>query len=478
MISGRGSLKPNTSKLDILDIGSISLKSSGTSSSFQTLLAPRDLDSPLVDGARHKLEVPAPSILKISLDRQSAYHSTRESLERWSEAVKLIRNADQIVFPAKQIPLRPRVSSASQRASSGPTSAHIGSTDFENFESKISGTLASPIVERTNQPSTTALPPTLPREESASASRRRIGLLRMERERLIKEKTKSKRMKRIKSKSYRRVIRKDMEKAKKLSSDLDLSQLDDKDWELAREEPTFQAGNGYDRITEWNSQCPSRHKGNSTNGERKLMTPPGLKDSRAPNNSAGKTGDVAITPLRNLVDDFDAPSTKPNPWLHLELAGNRKDTTPMKDIPTKIGTPETPLSTNSTPLPTTPLPYIPTILRDPGSLTPDSFIIASDRGSKKKPQTSNNLISRAFASDSVMEDFANETSRDSAAPPKGLPDYLPGWGEWNNSRSCNARAYSRSGPEKSLANSTRTTKIHRDKVIVNGKRAKKVLLSH
>lgn len=155
-----------------------------------------------------KLEAPLPKRQQDKLDRIAAYEKTKESLNRWVDTVKHNRRAEQLVFPlpgqedAKQAPKRFEISQtrgnlndlerAIQQAlgNSGPGMGgdKAGENEIREFEEM-----------QMNK---------VPFEEVQA----RRAQLRMARDLLFREEVRAKRIKKIKSKSYRRVHRKERQR--------------------------------------------------------------------------------------------------------------------------------------------------------------------------------------------------------------------------------------------------------------------------
>jgi U3 small nucleolar RNA-associated protein 14 len=166
-----------------------------------------DLKSSKRNDIARKLEAPLPKRQQDKLDRAVANEKANETLSRWVDTVKQNRRAEHISFPLKN----PNESEAMGESRLMPTTAAAPANDLESTIQSIlqqSGLsngkddeerLAQWEELQTNK---------LPLEEVA----KRRAQLRLERELLFREEIRAKRIKKIKSKAYRRVHRKEREK--------------------------------------------------------------------------------------------------------------------------------------------------------------------------------------------------------------------------------------------------------------------------
>lgn len=159
---------------------------------------------PQSSGVPGKLDAPLPKRQQDRLDRAAAYEKSKETLDRWIETVKANRRAEHISFPLPD-------PDAQRHYRLGVTKPQ---TDLEGTIQSIlveSG-LAKPDGKSTEgkiQQSEELQTRKLPLEEI----RARRAELRKHRDLLFREEVRAKRIKKIKSKSYRRVHRKEREKA-------------------------------------------------------------------------------------------------------------------------------------------------------------------------------------------------------------------------------------------------------------------------
>jgi U3 small nucleolar RNA-associated protein 14 len=159
-----------------------------------------------------KLEVPLARRQQDRLDRNAAYEKSKETLNRWVDTVKHMRRAEHLSFP---------LPGPSGEATSGtrrlpPTT---GLEPLNELESTIQTILQDSGLVTSNGKADEG---TILSFEELQTSKmplaeveKRRAQLRMTRELLFREEVRAKRVKKIKSKSYRRVHRKQREKAEK-----------------------------------------------------------------------------------------------------------------------------------------------------------------------------------------------------------------------------------------------------------------------
>ena len=154
-----------------------------------------------------KLDAPLPKRQQDKLDRAAANAKANETLERWTDTIKRNRRAEHLMFPL-------------QNASGGepmgektllPTTTAAPTNDLESTIQSIlqqSGLSNGKEDEEKIQKWEELQTNKLPVEEVL----KRRAELRMQRELLFREEVRAKRIKKIKSKSYRRVHRREREK--------------------------------------------------------------------------------------------------------------------------------------------------------------------------------------------------------------------------------------------------------------------------
>jgi U3 small nucleolar RNA-associated protein 14 len=154
-----------------------------------------------------KLDAPLPKRQQDKLDRAVASQKANETLERWTDTVKHNRRAEHLSFPLYQ----PQDGSRMGESRLLPTTIAAPANDLESTIQSIlqqSGLSNGKDDEENMQKWEELQTNKLPLEEVA----KRRAQLRRERELLFREEVRSKRIKKIKSKAYRRVHRKEREK--------------------------------------------------------------------------------------------------------------------------------------------------------------------------------------------------------------------------------------------------------------------------
>lgn len=153
-------------------------------------------------GVQGKLSAPLAKRQQDRLDRKAAYEKTTETLGRWVDTVKTNREAEHLHFPLANAPNAPIKALA--RLSSMSAS---NSTPLTALEATISGILKDSNMQDEKQ---------LAEFESLKTNKlsvvevqRRVAELRLTRELLYREELKAKRIKKIKSKAYHRVHKKE-----------------------------------------------------------------------------------------------------------------------------------------------------------------------------------------------------------------------------------------------------------------------------
>ncbi|PWN34096.1 Utp14-domain-containing protein [Meira miltonrushii] len=154
-----------------------------------------------------KLHAPLPTIVQDRLDRSAAYNETKAEVDGWQPTIKRLREAEHLSFPLQPDPVvRPS------------TAALAGNFKASNdFEQDIAAMLEREGATEKQMTKAEELEMNN-RGMSADEIRRRTGELRRMRELLFREEQKAKRVSKIKSKTYRRIARKqkqrDEEKAR------------------------------------------------------------------------------------------------------------------------------------------------------------------------------------------------------------------------------------------------------------------------
>lgn len=147
------------------------------------------------------LSAPLPSIVQDRLDRSAAYDETKAEVQGWQPSIKQLREAEHLSFPLQPDPVA-RQSTASMSANFHP------SNDFESHIAKMldrEGATEKQLAQaeelKMNE-----------RGMSAEEVKRRTAELRRMRELLFREEQKAKRVSKIKSKTFRRIARKEKQR--------------------------------------------------------------------------------------------------------------------------------------------------------------------------------------------------------------------------------------------------------------------------
>ena len=161
-------------------------------------------------GIPAKLHVPLPKRQQNRLDRAAAYEKSKETLDRWIDSVKHNRRAEHLIFP-----LADPTAVAVQGVDRFTSTSH--SKPLNDLESTIQDILLKSGLASSHGQS--AEGQILASEEletnqvSLDEVQARRAKLRKARDLLFREEVRAKRIKKIKSKSYRRVHRKQRERA-------------------------------------------------------------------------------------------------------------------------------------------------------------------------------------------------------------------------------------------------------------------------
>ena len=182
------------------------------------------------------LHAPLPTPVQDRLDRAEAYKLSKEEVEGWAPTIKRIREADHLSFPLQPPVQPPAPSNAGLTASFAPT------TDMEKSVASLlhEGGLSEKQVAEQEELVLREMDP-------AEAGKRQAELRRM-RELMFRAEQKARRANKIKSKTYRRIHRRERERMKQQEAQ-DLQDDDDD------EEQRYQAAK--DRAKE---RATLRHK--------------------------------------------------------------------------------------------------------------------------------------------------------------------------------------------------------------------------
>ncbi|WFD31852.1 hypothetical protein MSPP1_002892 [Malassezia sp. CBS 17886] len=146
------------------------------------------------------VQAPLPRIAQDRLDRQAAYKQTREEVEGWKATIKRLREAEHLSFPLQKPAQLPAPSNAGLTASFAPT------TDMEH---SVAALLETGGLTEKHIAAQEGL--ALNKLDAAEATKRQ-GELRRMRELMSRMEQKARRANKIKSKTYRRVRRRERER--------------------------------------------------------------------------------------------------------------------------------------------------------------------------------------------------------------------------------------------------------------------------
>ncbi|KAE8444063.1 hypothetical protein EG329_000931 [Mollisiaceae sp. DMI_Dod_QoI] len=166
--------------------------------------------------ARGKLEVPLAKRQQDRLDRSVAYEKTKETLDRWTDTVKHNRRADHLMFPLPD-----------NEAAQAKSNKELAPTNISKPFNELEATIQSILEEsglaaadgKDDEDYIREFEELQTNKLSMEEVKARRDQLRMARELLFREEAKAKRIKKIKSKSYRKVHRKQREKEERLNQE-------------------------------------------------------------------------------------------------------------------------------------------------------------------------------------------------------------------------------------------------------------------
>lgn len=200
-------------KLTLEDLGIPSIRDPFVKKSLKLL------SSETKSGTKHnsipgKLEVPLAKRQQDRLDRGAAYEKSKETLNRWTDTVKHNRRADHLVFPLPD----PDAASANANARLQPIT---NSKPFSELEATIQTILEESGLAAANgkddEDKMMEFEELEANKMSIEEVKARRAQLRMARDLLFREEVRAKRIKKIKSKSYRKVHRKQREKENQMN---------------------------------------------------------------------------------------------------------------------------------------------------------------------------------------------------------------------------------------------------------------------
>ncbi|TVY89425.1 U3 small nucleolar RNA-associated protein [Lachnellula willkommii] len=167
-------------------------------------------------GVTAKLAVPLAKRQQDRLDRSAAYEKSKETLDRWTDTVKHNRRADHLMFPLRDHEME----AVKKNDKLVPTDQ---TKPFNELEATIQSILEESGLATANgkddEDHLREFEELETKKMSVEEVKARRDQLRMARELMFREEAKSKRIKKIKSRSYRKVHRKQREKEERLNQE-------------------------------------------------------------------------------------------------------------------------------------------------------------------------------------------------------------------------------------------------------------------
>jgi U3 small nucleolar RNA-associated protein 14 len=200
-------------KLTLEDLGLPSIRDPFVKKSLKLLASESKGDS-MGKGISGKLQVPLAKRQQDRLDRSAAYEKSRETLDRWTDTVKHNRRAEHLIFPLPDAD----TASANANVRLQPTT---NSKPFNELESTIQTILEESGLAAADgkdyEDKIMEFEELETNKMSLEEVKARRAQLRMARDLLFREEARAKRIKKIKSKSYRKVHRKQREKENQMN---------------------------------------------------------------------------------------------------------------------------------------------------------------------------------------------------------------------------------------------------------------------
>lgn len=195
--------KPKTATKQKISLGDLGL--SGLDDAFMknSVKLMNKEDREKRPGAAQKLDVPLSRREQGRMDRTVAYEKTNETLDRWTDTVKQNRRADHLVFPLPE-----------NSASAGMDKGEIQLLSTDKPTNELESTIMS-IMEQSGismEPKKKEQKVEYDEDGNELSKREIINRRRLQRELNAREAKKQRRIKKIKSKAYHRVHRKDQER--------------------------------------------------------------------------------------------------------------------------------------------------------------------------------------------------------------------------------------------------------------------------
>ncbi|KAK6505302.1 hypothetical protein TWF481_007209 [Arthrobotrys musiformis] len=489
-----------SAKLDVKDLDVIA-GNSRLRNSLKGLVGDIDTEAPSAPN-RQKLSAPTPHTTQVRLNRQEAYSTTKETLDKWIDAVKSTRSAEQLIFPLR--------GKATDPLNNGNChlSRQVGRTGTQTstkLEDRIARTLS--LAVQTPKPDKPIPDSGNSTKRDAQNAKAKTAHLRMERELLLRKEAKAKRLRKIKSKSYRRLLRKDQQRlSKRLSSPENinndeaeeassesgnflrgvstLEQSHDVDLSQSLDENTLSESPNGESVSdkrlfamkfmeeaEKRNAIRNRASEISTNQESptgRRIFHDGLLIGRVgqtkstPND--GKSAQPLISKISSVTDP--RPSRREeitNPWLPSQPTKGDGKVEPL--LPMSLASRgyeiKTPVCTRDREDKDGQTVWLDTSLASPtGTSEPLAGITRSEQ-----PE----LLARAFAGDNILQEIPDQPPKHPSPPDSGAPG-LQGWGNWSGLARSASKSRKQRGASKQQAESH---KARTEKVVLNQKLCKK-----
>ncbi|KAF3315237.1 hypothetical protein TWF173_004119 [Orbilia oligospora] len=511
--------EPTTSRLDVKDLDTIT-GNSRLRSSLKGLVGDSNFENPS-NFNDQKLAAPVPHAAQIRLNRQEAYSTTKQTLNKWTDAVQSARSAEQLRFP-----LEGSLSSPfnNRKYHSSHQSGRAETRPPTKLEDRISQTLS--LATRDLEESKSTQDSRYLTNSRSKHTKTKTAHLRMERELLLRKEAKAKRLRKIKSKSYRRILRKDQRKLDTLPPSLENSDPDGTEGTLEEGVGIFRIDNGSpgreqsdntrscQNINEKKSMLLGHQNGENLPGQRlfamKFMDaekrntikdkPTEVSDIReipkgrrifhdgllasharqieavsTTNKKAIHSSDPEVNPL--MDPKLGEIEEKSNPWLcpmnnNNKLAASLSAPLVSRKHEDQPLTPAQNLNDRHTAV----LNFDPP---PPGShlsySTPESVLPspAPQVLHKYPPDAAKNeqskLLARAFAGDNILTEVLDQPPKRSSRSDRDVSG-LQGWGAWGVSLGNSGRSHKQKGVSRRTSESYQTRV---EKVVLNQQLCKK-----
>ena len=174
----------------------------------------------LLKGDTNATAIPLPQRIQQRNERQAAYEISKDEVNKWSDVVKQNRRAEHLSFP-----LNPQVEHNEETVFTNATNKNTQSELQEKVNEVLEqSNMVDPEKESTFEDLNTA-------QMTPEEMKKRTVEMRLMRELMFREDRKSRRIKKIKSKAYHRIKKKEMQRNRELAG---VSDESDTDLDIAR----------------------------------------------------------------------------------------------------------------------------------------------------------------------------------------------------------------------------------------------------